>query len=100
MVRKLFCYIEPHFLLMLGRSMKTLDAKLVPILEERYGPKWWPVQYPEEVSKDPFKNLVLTVLLRTLAKSTASELTRGYQLSLRLSLKFLRVQGKERLEKR
>jgi len=62
MVRKLFCYIEPHFLLMLGRSMKTLDAKLIPILEERYGPKWWPVQYPEEVSKDPFKNLVLTVL--------------------------------------
>ena len=27
-----------------------------------YGPKWWPVQYPEETSKDPFKNLILTVL--------------------------------------
>jgi len=27
-----------------------------------YGPKWWPVQYPEEASKDPFKNLILTVL--------------------------------------
>jgi len=27
-----------------------------------YGPKWWPVQYPEETSKDPFKNLILTIL--------------------------------------
>jgi len=27
-----------------------------------YGPKWWPVQYPDEASKDPFKNLILTVL--------------------------------------
>lgn len=42
--------------------MKTLDAKFIPILEERYGSKWWPVEYPEEISKDPFKNLVLTVL--------------------------------------
>jgi endonuclease-3 len=31
-------------------------------LEERYGPKWWPVQYPEDTSKDPFKNLILTAL--------------------------------------
>jgi len=31
-------------------------------LEELYGPKWWPVQYPEETSKDPFKNLILTIL--------------------------------------
>ena len=31
-------------------------------MEERYGPKWWPVQYPEDTSKDPFKNLILTVL--------------------------------------
>ena len=42
--------------------MKTLDSKLVPILEKKYGPKWWPVSYPEETSRDRFKNLVLTVL--------------------------------------
>jgi len=42
--------------------LKTLDSKLIPKLEEKYGPKWWPVQYPEEVSKDPFKNLIITVL--------------------------------------
>ena len=42
--------------------MKTLDPKYIPILEEKYGPYWWPVEYPEEVSTDPFKNLIITVL--------------------------------------
>jgi len=42
--------------------LKTLDLKLVSTSEEKYGPKWWPVQYPEETSKDSFKNLIITVL--------------------------------------
>ncbi|MDI6904337.1 MAG: hypothetical protein QMD13_02430 [Candidatus Bathyarchaeia archaeon] len=42
--------------------MKTLDPKYIPILEEKYGRYWWPVEYPEEVSTDPFKNLIITVL--------------------------------------
>jgi endonuclease-3 len=42
--------------------MKKLDVKLIPALEKKYGPKWWPVKYPEETSKDPFKNLIITVL--------------------------------------
>jgi endonuclease-3 len=42
--------------------MKTLDPKYIPILEEKYGRYWWPVEYPEEVSKDHFKNLIITVL--------------------------------------
>jgi len=42
--------------------MKTLDPKYIPILEEKYGRYWWPVEYPEETSKDPFKNLIITVL--------------------------------------
>ena len=42
--------------------MKTLDPKHIPILEEKYGRYWWPVEYPEETSKDPFKNLIITVL--------------------------------------
>lgn len=42
--------------------MKVLDPKYIPILEEKYGPYWWPVEYPEETSKDPFKNLIITVL--------------------------------------
>jgi len=42
--------------------MKTLDPKYIPVLEEKYGRYWWPVEYPEETSKDPFKNLIITVL--------------------------------------
>ena len=42
--------------------MKTLDPKYIPILEEKYGRYWWPVEYPEEISTDPFKNLIITVL--------------------------------------
>jgi len=42
--------------------MKTLDPRYIPILEDKYGRYWWPVEYPEETSKDPFKNLIITVL--------------------------------------
>ena len=42
--------------------MKTLDRELLPILEEKYSKYWWPVEYPKDVSSDPFKNLIITVL--------------------------------------
>jgi endonuclease-3 len=42
--------------------MKTMNPKYIPILEEKYGKYWWPVEYPEETSTDPFKNLIITVL--------------------------------------
>ncbi len=48
--------------ILVSRKMKTLDPKLIPILEEKYGQYWWPVEYPEEVASDPFKNLIMTVL--------------------------------------
>jgi len=43
-------------------KMTAFDSKLVNVLEEKYGKYWWPVEYPKEISKDPFKNLILTVL--------------------------------------
>lgn len=42
--------------------MKTLDPKYIQVLEEKYGRYWWPVEYPEETSTGPFKNLIITVL--------------------------------------
>lgn len=57
--------------------MKTLDAKLIPVLEERYGPKWWPVQYPEEVSRDPFKNLILTILSQNTSEANCLRAYKG-----------------------
>jgi endonuclease-3 len=47
---------------MWGCCLRVLNPGLIPLLEKKYGPKWWPVEYPEEVSKDPFKNLIITVL--------------------------------------
>jgi endonuclease-3 len=57
--------------------LKTLDAKLIPKLEEKYGPKWWPVQYPEEISKDPFKNLILTVLSQNTSEANCIRAYKG-----------------------
>jgi len=50
---------------------------LIPILEEKYGPKWWPVQYPEDVAKDPFKNLILTVLSQNTSEANCVRAYRG-----------------------
>jgi len=57
--------------------LKTLDSKLIPKLEEKYGPKWWPVQYPEEVSKDPFKNLIITVLSQNTSEANCVRAYKG-----------------------
>jgi len=57
--------------------MKTLDAKLIPVLEEKYGPKWWPVQYPEDVHKDPFKNLIITVLSQNTSEANCVRAYKG-----------------------
>ncbi|MCK4320681.1 endonuclease III [Candidatus Bathyarchaeota archaeon] len=43
--------------------MKRLDLKLIPVLEEKYGPFWWPADmYPEDLSTNPFKHVIITVL--------------------------------------
>jgi endonuclease-3 len=57
--------------------LKVLDSGLIPKLEEIYGPKWWPVQYPEEVSEDPFKNLILTVLSQNTSEANCVRAYRG-----------------------
>jgi len=57
--------------------LKTLDMKLIPVLEKRYGPKWWPVQYPEEISKDPFKNLIITVLSQNTSEANSVRAYKG-----------------------
>ena len=57
--------------------MKTLDLKLIAQLEEKYGPKWWPVQYPEETSKDPFKNLIITVLSQNTSEANCVRAYKG-----------------------
>ena len=44
-------------------TLKRLDLKLIPVLEKKYGPLWWPANmYPEDSSTDPFKHVIITVL--------------------------------------
>jgi len=44
-------------------AMKRFDLKFIPVLEEKYGPLWWPADmYPEDSSIDPFKRIIITVL--------------------------------------
>ena len=43
--------------------MKKLAIKHVDDLEERYGQLWWPDDmYPDDLDKDPFKNIIATIL--------------------------------------
>jgi len=65
--------------------MKTLDVQLVPILEEKYGKYWWPVEYPEDVSSDPFKNLIITVLSQNTSEVNCVRAYKG--LSAKLEVK-------------
>ena len=57
--------------------MKTLDLELIPVLEEKYGPKWWPVEYPEETSKDQFKHLIMTVLSQNTSEANCIRAYKG-----------------------
>jgi len=57
--------------------MKAFDSKLVKILEEKYGKYWWPVEYPEEISKDPFKNLIITVLSQNTSEANCVRAYKG-----------------------
>jgi len=57
--------------------MKTLDPRYIPVLEEQYGRYWWPVDYPEETSRDPFKNLIVTVLSQNTSEINCVRAYRG-----------------------
>lgn len=57
--------------------MKRLDSRFWAVLEEKYGRYWWPVEYPEEVSKDPFKNLIITVLSQNTSEANCVRAYKG-----------------------
>jgi len=47
---------------MLESLLRTLTQELVNVMEEKYGKFWWPADFYPDLSKEPFKSLVLTVL--------------------------------------
>jgi len=47
----------------LDEDVSTLDLRSIRALENKYGPLWWPEDmYPEGLSSDPFKRIIITVL--------------------------------------
>lgn len=58
--------------------MKTLTLELVGDLEDRYGQYWWPEDmYPEDFEKDPFKNIVVTILSQNTTEANCIRAYRG-----------------------
>jgi endonuclease-3 len=74
--------------------LKTLDSKLIPLLEEKYGPKWWPVHYPEATSKDQFKHLIMTVLSQNTSEANCIRAYNGLAAKFEIKPKVL-AQAKE-----
>jgi endonuclease-3 len=69
--------------------MKTLSPKYIPILEEKYGRYWWPVEYPEEVSTDPFKNLIITILSQNTSEINCIRAYKGLTAKFKVEPKVL-----------
>jgi endonuclease-3 len=69
--------------------MKTLHPKYISILEEKYGPYWWPVEYPEEALKDPFKNLIITVLSQNTSEVNCVRAYKGLAAGFKITPKIL-----------
>jgi endonuclease III len=58
--------------------MKNLPLRLVKDLEDRYGRYWWPEDmYPEDFDKDPFKNVIVTILSQNTTEANCIRVYRG-----------------------
>lgn len=55
---------------------RAIDARLFDALEKKYGPMWpWPEE--DEFSRDPFKNLVMTVLSQNTSDENCARAYKG-----------------------
>ena len=61
-----------------SEAMKVLPLELAGALEEGYGRYWWPEgMYPEDLDKDPFKNIIVTILSQNTAEANCIRAYRG-----------------------
>jgi len=59
-------------------KVKTLDSKLIDLLEEKYGSLWWPTDmYPEDSLSDPFKHLIITILSQNTSEANCIRAYKG-----------------------
>lgn len=58
--------------------MKKLPMKIVQALEKRYSQYWWPEDmYPEDFDKNPFKNIIVTILSQNTTEANCIRAYRG-----------------------
>lgn len=66
--------------------MKVLDPNLKSGLEEKYGHLWWPEDmYPEDLSSDPFKHLIITVLSQNTSEVNCIRAYKGLAAKLEIT---------------
>jgi len=62
---------------MLESILRKLTRELVNVMEEKYGKFWWPADFYPDLSKEPFKSLVLTVLSQNTSEVNCVRAYRG-----------------------
>lgn len=59
---------------------------MIDELEKRYGPLWWPEDfYPEDLSENPFKNLIITVLSQNTSEANCIRAYKGLAARFKIS---------------
>ena len=62
---------------MLESTLRALTQELINVMEERYGKFWWPADFYPDLSKEPFKSLVLTVLSQNTSETNCIRAYKG-----------------------
>lgn len=84
---------------MFGKNMKTLDSKLIDMLEEKYGPLWWPEDlYPADMQSDPFKHIVVTVLSQNTSETNCIRAYKGLAANFEITPKALAYADEENIK--
>lgn len=80
--------------------MKTLDSKLIEVLEEMYSQFWWPEDmYPEDSESDPFKHIIITVLSQNTSEANCIRAYKGLAAKFEVTPEALAQADQEKLKK-
>jgi len=80
-------------------DMNTLDLKIIPALEDKYGPLWWPEDmYPEDSSSDPFKHIIITVLSQNTSEVNCIRAYKGLSAKFEITPEALAHANQEELK--
>ncbi|UCE29772.1 MAG: endonuclease III [Candidatus Bathyarchaeota archaeon] len=79
--------------------MSILGPELVGALEMKYGPLWWPEDmYPEGLSSDPFKRIIITVLSQNTSEANCIRAYKGLATEFEITPEALARADREELK--